>query len=386
MKSVKNILFIFIFSLALFFSFNIKAYAKEANVYVFYGKTCPHCEEAMKYLDKIKNKYDLNIIKYEVWYDQDNQALMDEIADFLDVNASGVPFVIIDNTPIFGYSSGVTDDTYKYHIKLAKRKNFKDKVGIKLGIVKGSLTEDKIADNSTQKNSYELSIFQDKSIDFENINIYLSSIILGLIDGINPLMLWVFAVILATILDEKNNKNNKNKIILSVVLLFSLNASYIIFINNGSFDNVINYASLARLLLSVILICFGTVKLILYANCLDEKPNVKESKMENFLKNNSLLILSIIMIIFGVLSNFVRILNVSDASILFSDLLKLNGSLNKMSAIILYVLFSFIVNIIMFLILLLLVKLFNKTKISKASKLISGILFFIIGILMIVKY
>lgn len=386
MKSVKNILFIFIFSLALFFSFNIKAYAKEANVYVFYGKTCPHCEEAMKYLDKIKNKYDLNIIKYEVWYDQDNQALMDEIADFLDVNASGVPFVIIDNTPIFGYSSGVTDDTYKYHIKLAKRKNFKDKVGIKLGIVKGSLTEDKIADNSTQKKSYELSIFQDKSIDFENINIYLSSIILGLIDGINPLMLWVFAVILATILDEKNNKNNKNKIILSVVLLFSLNASYIIFINNGSFDNVINYASLARLLLSVILICFGTVKLILYANCLDEKPNVKESKMENFLKNNSLLILSIIMIIFGVLSNFVRILNVSDASILFSDLLKLNGSLNKMSAIILYVLFSFIVNIIMFLILLLLVKLFNKTKISKASKLISGILFFIIGILMIVKY
>lgn len=386
MKSVKNILFIFIFSLALFFSFNIKAYAKEANVYVFYGKTCPHCEEAMKYLDKIKNKYDLNIIKYEVWYDQDNQALMDEIADFLDVNASGVPFVIIDNTPIFGYSSGVTDDTYKYHIKLAKRKNFKDKVGIKLGIVKGSLTEDKIADNSTQKKSYELSIFQDKSIDFENINIYLSSIILGLIDGINPLMLWVFAVILATILDEKNNKNNKNKIILSVVLLFSLNASYIIFINNGSFDNVINYASLARLLLSVILICFGTVKLILYANCLDEKPNVKESKMKNFLKNNSLLILSIIMIIFGVLSNFIRILNVSDASILFSDLLKLNGSLNKMSAIILYVLFSFIVNIIMFLILLLLVKLFNKTKISKASKLISGILFFIIGILMIVKY
>ena len=203
LKSVKNILFIFIFSLTLFFSFNIKAYAKEANVYIFYGKTCPHCEEAMKYLDKIKNKYDLNIIKYEVWYDQDNQALMDEIADFLDVNASGVPFVIIDNTPIFGYSSGVTDDTYKYHIKLAKRKNFKDKVGIKLGIVKGSLTEDKITDNSPQKKSYELSIFQDKTIDFENINIYLSSIILGLIDGINPLMLWIFAVILATILDEK---------------------------------------------------------------------------------------------------------------------------------------------------------------------------------------
>ena len=91
------------------------------------------------------------------------------------------------------------------------------------------------------------------------------------------------------------------------------------------------------------------------------------------------------MIIFGILFSFIKISNVNNVSILFRDLLKLNGSLNKMPAITLYVLFSFIVNIIMFLILLLLVKLFNKTKISKASKLISGILFFIIGIFTLIR-
>lgn len=382
MMSIKKILFTFVFSLALFFSFNIKAYAKEANVYVFYGKTCPHCEEAMKYLDKIKNKYDLNIIKYEVWYDSDNQKLMNEVADFLDVNPSGVPFVIIDNTPIFGYSSGVTDDTYKYHIKMAKKNSFKDKVGIKLGVVKGSLTEDKITYNSSQKKSYELSVFHDKNIDFENINIYLSSIILGLIEGLNINMLWIFVILLALLLVIKNNKD---KILLSILLLSFLNISYIVFINNGNFDDTISYTPLIRLILSVILICFGTINLYSYANELDDKKSVKENRISKFIKNNKIIILSVIMIIFGILSNFIRISNVSDASILFTDLLKLNGITNKIPIIILYIISSLVINLIIFELLLLLSKLFNKTKLSKASKLISGILFFIVGISMLVR-
>ena len=377
---MKKVLIKFIVLLIMLFLFNGKVVAKEVNVYVFYGKTCPHCEEALEYLNKIKNKYDLNIIKYEVWFDANNDQKMKDIANYLDVNASGVPFVIIDNTPIFGYSSGVTDDTYKYHIKLAKRKDFKDKVGIKLGVVNESLTEETY--NDTQKKAYELSIFQDRNINFENINIYLSSIILGLIDSVNPSMLLIFIVLFALLLDCKNEKK---KIILSVILLLSLNISYAFLINSGSFDKSISYVSLSRLLLSVILICFGTVKLILYANCLDEKTSVKENKIKNFLKNNSLLILSIIMIIFGVLFSLIKVANVSDASILFSDLLKLNGSVNKVLAISLYALFSFVINIIILMVLLLLVKLFNKTKIYKLSKLISGILFFMIGIFTLVN-
>ena len=379
---MKKVLIKFIVLLIMLFLFNGKVVAKEVNVYVFYGKTCPHCEEAMKYLDKIKNKYDLNIIKYEVWYDSDNQKIMNEVADFLDVNPSGVPFVIIDNTPIFGYSSGVTDDTYKYHIKMAKKNNFKDKVGIKLGVVKGTLNENKKEENNKQEKSYELSIPIIGNINFNNINIYLSSIILGLIDSVNPSMLWIFIVLFALLLDCKNEKK---KIILSVILLLSLNISYVFLINSGSFDKSISYVSLSKLLLSVILICFGTVKLILYANCLDEKTSVKENKIKKFLKNNSLLILSIIMIIFGVLFSLIKVASVSDASILFSDLLNLNGSVNKVLAISLYALFSFVINIIILMVLLLLVKLFNKTKIYKLSKLISGILFFMIGIFTLVN-
>lgn len=379
---MKKVLIKFIVTIIMLFLFSSNVLAKEVNVYVFYGKTCPHCEEAMKYLDKIKNKYDLNIIKYEVWYDSDNQKIMNEVADFLDVNPSGVPFVIIDNTPIFGYSSGVTDDTYKYHIKMAKKNNFKDKVGIKLGIVKGTLNENKKEENNKQEKSYELSIPIIGNINFNKINIYLSSIILGLIEGLNINMLWIFAILLAFLLVIKNNKD---KILLSILLLFFLNISYIVFINNGNFDDTISYTPLIRLILSVILICFGTINLYSYANELDDKKSVKENRINKFIKNNKIIILSVIMIIFGILSNFIRISNVNDASILFTDLLKLNGITNKMPIIILYTISSLVMNLIIFELLLLLSKLFNKTKLSKASKLISGILFFIVGISMLVR-
>lgn len=379
---MKKVLTKIIFILIMLFIFNGKLSAKEVNVYVFYGKTCPRCEEALEYLNKIKNKYDLNIIKYEVWFNENNSQKMKDIANYLDVNPSGVPFVIINNTPIFGYSTGVTDDTYKYHIKLAKRKDFIDEVGIKLGIVEHSLTEDKIAYNNFKKKSYELSIPIIGDINFESKNIYLSSIILGLIDGINSSMLFIFIILFAFILDCKNDKL---KFILPVISLIFLNISYSFLIYNSDIDKFINYVPLSRLLLSVILIFFGTTKLMNYANELDDNKQTKENKIKRILENKKIFILFVFMIIFGILFSFIKISNVNNASILFRDLLKLNGSLNKMSAITLYVLFSFIVNIIIFLILLLLVKLFNKTKISKASKLISGILFFIIGIFTLIR-
>lgn len=379
---MKKVLTKIIFILIMLFLFNSKLIAKEVNVYVFYGKTCPHCEEALEYLSKIKNKNELNIIKYEVWFNENNDQKMKDIANYLDVNPSGVPFVIIDNTPIFGYSTGVTDDIYKYHIKLAKRKDFKDKVGIKLGVVNETLTEDNITSNNVLKKSYELSIPIIGDINFESKNIYLSSIILGLIDGINSSMLFIFIILFAFILDCKNDKI---KFILPVISLISLNISYSFLIDNSNIDKFINYVPLSRLLLSVILICFGTTKLIIYANELDEKKQTKENKIKRILENKKIFILFVFMIIFGILFSLIKVSNASDVSILFSDLLKLNGLANKIPSIVLYTLSSFVINVIMLMILLLLVKLFDKTKLCKLSKLISGILFFIIGIFILVK-
>ena len=73
--------------------------AKEINVYVFYGQGCPHCADLEKYLDELSQddnyKDKFNVVKYETWYEPDNKTLMNKVSDYLNANATGVPFYII---------------------------------------------------------------------------------------------------------------------------------------------------------------------------------------------------------------------------------------------------------------------------------------------------
>ena len=73
--------------------------ANEINVYVFYGQGCPHCEDLEKYLDELSQddnyKDKFNVVKYETWYEPDNKTLMNKVSDYLNANATGVPFYII---------------------------------------------------------------------------------------------------------------------------------------------------------------------------------------------------------------------------------------------------------------------------------------------------
>lgn len=90
-----------------------KVNAKEAaKVYIFHGSTCPHCQEAMAFFDSIESelgdKFDL--VKYEVWSDADNAALMKDVAAVLNKDASGVPFIVIGDTVFEGYASNYDED------------------------------------------------------------------------------------------------------------------------------------------------------------------------------------------------------------------------------------------------------------------------------------
>ena len=153
MMKLKKIVIYIIFIFSAFFFSNVTVFAKEVNVYMFYGKTCPHCEEALKYLNSIKDEHDLKIHKYEVWYNDDNKKLMKEIGDYLDINVSGIPFTIINNTGIIGYSSETTSETYLYHINKAKEDDFVDNVGIKLGAVKGEIKKQTSVSKTSKTNT-----------------------------------------------------------------------------------------------------------------------------------------------------------------------------------------------------------------------------------------
>ncbi len=84
------------------------------KVYMFRRDGCQFCEAALKYFDNLKAKYDFELITYEVYYDEDNKALMNKVAAGLGESPSGVPYIVIGNKSFIGYT-----DSYNSEIEAA---------------------------------------------------------------------------------------------------------------------------------------------------------------------------------------------------------------------------------------------------------------------------
>lgn len=76
-----------------------------ANVYVFYGKGCPHCEEFFTWIKSLSNdqKSKFNLVKYETWYNTTNNAALTKVAEHFEDSKYGVPYIIIGKTRYNGF-------------------------------------------------------------------------------------------------------------------------------------------------------------------------------------------------------------------------------------------------------------------------------------------
>lgn len=97
------------------------------NIYLFWGKGCPHCEEEWKFLNRIAPKYydKIHVYGFEAWNSEENQKIMNEFKDKLNISKdSGIPLTIIEDKYYIGYDESYNDEI----LKLIKNnhKNSKD--------------------------------------------------------------------------------------------------------------------------------------------------------------------------------------------------------------------------------------------------------------------
>lgn len=89
------------------------------TIYVFHGDGCPHCQEFFEWLDTFKYGKKYNVVKYEVWYDSDNAQLMQKVGKYLGVDASGVPYIVIGDKVLSGFSKTSSPDEIKSYLDKA---------------------------------------------------------------------------------------------------------------------------------------------------------------------------------------------------------------------------------------------------------------------------
>lgn len=75
------------------------------KVYLFRGETCPHCQEAEAWLDSINEQYGEKyvLVDYEVWYNEENAKLMEDVSTYRGDQATGVPYIIVGDKSWVGF-------------------------------------------------------------------------------------------------------------------------------------------------------------------------------------------------------------------------------------------------------------------------------------------
>ena len=93
---------------------SISVHAQEArrpNMLLFYGQGCPHCAGAREFLEKMKNQYpQFTAQEYEVYFDHDNAALFQRVADVYGVDVGGVPSMFLGNEVAIGFSEKMAEE------------------------------------------------------------------------------------------------------------------------------------------------------------------------------------------------------------------------------------------------------------------------------------
>lgn len=79
----------------------------QAIIYLFRGKGCTYCRAFLNFANDIAEEYGkyFKIVSFESWYDAANSELLDNISEYLNQPASGVPYIIIGDQVFAGYAS-----------------------------------------------------------------------------------------------------------------------------------------------------------------------------------------------------------------------------------------------------------------------------------------
>lgn len=110
---------------------NYKEDKNKVNVYLFRGSSCGHCLDAVVYFSSIVGEFGqyFNLKSYEVWANSDNSDLMQKVANKLDDEVNGVPYIVIGNKSWSGFTESYGDEM-KEVIKEQYDKDSKDRYDV----------------------------------------------------------------------------------------------------------------------------------------------------------------------------------------------------------------------------------------------------------------
>ncbi len=238
-------------------------------IYIFWGDGCPHCAKAKEYLEMLDRTFSqVEIRSFEVWDNQENQALFYEMAQAFDFSPRGVPTIFIGDYHWEGFGDS-TSEQIEEVLQYCLQVNCKDAgegiyqpsqlTEITLAPTStvepsptltpnaettlepvASITESQPSSTSTptpaalaapiisnNKNANTIKLPLIGEIDLTTQSLALSTAIIAFVDGVNPCSIWVLSILLSLTL----HTGSRRKVIIIGLVFISITALvYVLFI------------------------------------------------------------------------------------------------------------------------------------------------------------
>lgn len=229
-------------------------------LYLFYGDGCPHCATAKVVLQSWNARYpDLNIRSYEVWYRSENQELYLQMADKfgLPEEGRGVPVLYLGNQYWIGWSE-IYEDEIETRLKDCLEGSCVDAGA---GVMPGATVvqvEEPFEESSDNSLSKEITLFG-ASINLEHQSLFVSTLLISLVDGVNPCSIWVLSMLLALTL---HTGSRKKIIAIGLIFLTVTAVIYAMFIGGlFTFLSIVNFAPWIQAVVALLALFFAIVNI-----------------------------------------------------------------------------------------------------------------------------
>ena len=394
---MKRIIKLCLLLVLLLFPLVVNAKENDITLYLFHGDGCPHCAEEIKYLNSIEKKYkNLKIVKYEVWYNEENSEFLTNIKSSFGVDNSYVPTTIIGNTIFTGYSESAGSKIERA-IEFYSENEYIDQVQ---NIKNGTFDSNSLTDNfekEEEKSDSEMTIKLPLlgKVNLKRVSLTSAAVVIGLVDGFNPCAMWILLFLISVLIGMKSKKRMwalglafliTSALVYMLIMLswiqIAVKITTVIWIRNiiagvaliGSFINIRSYLNSRK---------NGGCEVVN-----DKKRKNIFNKIKKFTSEKSFILALIGVIGLAISVNLVELACSAGLPLVFTELLALNnvGDSMKLFYVFIYIVFFLLDDLVVFFIAMFTMKITGiSTKYNKYSHLIGGVIMLLIGILLIFK-
>jgi len=232
------------------------------RIYMFYGETCPVCARAKPFLESLVEKYDgVELKLYEIYYDQPNHEIFEKMAAKFGFEPSGVPTIFIGEYHLVGYNEELNSQIEGVVVNCLAAGCPDAGEGVITPAAETpqptSTPNEEPANDPLQTNTIKIPLIGE--VNLENQSLFLTTLLISLVDGFNPCSLWVLSMLLALTI---HTGSRKKIIYVGIVFLTVTALIYALFIA-GLFSvlKIISFVGWIQAVVALVAAFFGIVNI-----------------------------------------------------------------------------------------------------------------------------